>query len=33
LRSLADGVGYPIQSSAALFEALKDYITRSEAPP
>ena len=30
LRLVGDGAEYPIQSNAALFEALNDYIARSE---
>ena len=33
LRLLGGSVAYPIQSNAALFEALTDYITRSETAP
>jgi hypothetical protein len=33
LRLLGDSVRYPIQSNTALFEALKDYIARSETMP
>ena len=33
LRLLGDGAEYPIQSNSALFEALNDYIARSETAP
>ena len=33
LRLLGDGADYPIQSNAALFEALNEYIARAETAP